>query len=77
MGDGITNWKPCPFVDGNCCKEDCPLWGRTIIPAWIRTDRPNDMTKIQRRAFEGCLIAAGMLALAFLASRESMREVNA
>ena len=71
------DWKPCPFVDGNSCRPDCPLWGETVVPVWIlpqqEVARGGDLdTRVKawyQFQFKGCLLAAGMLALVYLANR--------
>jgi len=61
-------FHPCPFVDGNSCHNDCPLWGETVLKISGRDDILPKQLYGRVQDFEGCLLAAGMSALVSIAN---------
>ena len=71
----ILHQHPCPFTDGNTCNPKCPMYGTTVVPVWClgALERQGEQMSTLHKdmvKFEGCLVAAGMLALVSLANEK-------
>ncbi len=68
--DRLAPFHPCPFVDGNKCHNDCPLYGEVVLTLWkIELNKKGKPVPCRiMKDFHGCLLAAGMVSLTTMAN---------